>query len=62
MKSISHEQKTRIAAEITGTLERIAHKPKSYTFIALDELPEENREVAGSGIDLRVRIYCRMGH
>ncbi|HMC12792.1 MAG TPA: 4-oxalocrotonate tautomerase family protein [Gallionellaceae bacterium] len=44
---LSREQKARIAEEITGTLERIAHKSKSYSYIAFDELPEENWTIAG---------------
>ena len=44
---LSREQKQKIAAEITDTLERIAHKPKSYTYIAFDELPDENWAIAG---------------
>lgn len=46
--SLSYEQKKAIAEEITDTLERIAHKPKSYTYIAFDELPEENWAIAGN--------------
>ncbi|MGB4923570.1 MAG: tautomerase family protein, partial [Candidatus Nitrotoga sp.] len=34
--NLSREQKAKIAAEITDTLERIAHKPKSYTYITFD--------------------------
>ena len=45
--TLSREQKKQIAAEITVTLERIALKPKSYTYIVFDELPEENWAVAG---------------
>ena len=45
--SLSREQKQMIAEEITDTLERIAHKPKSYTYIAFDELPNENWAIAG---------------
>ena len=45
--TLSREQKTRIAAEITDTLERIAQKQKSYTYIAFDELPDENWAIAG---------------
>lgn len=49
--SLSREQKAQIAAEITGTLERIAHKPASYTYITFDELAEENWAVAGKLLD-----------
>jgi 4-oxalocrotonate tautomerase len=45
--SLSREQKQMIAEEITDTLERIAHKPKSYTYIAFDELPNESWAIAG---------------
>lgn len=49
--SLSREQKAQIAAEITDTLERIAHKPASYTYITFDELAEENWAVAGKLLD-----------
>lgn len=49
--SLSREQKQKIAAEITGTLERVAGKPASYTYIAFDELPEENWAIAGKLLD-----------
>jgi 4-oxalocrotonate tautomerase len=45
--TLSRDQKKRIAAEITDTLERVARKPKSYTYIAFDELPDENWAIAG---------------
>jgi 4-oxalocrotonate tautomerase len=48
---LSREQKAKIAAEITDTLERIALKPKSYTYIAFDELPDENWAIAGQLLD-----------
>ena len=48
---LSHEQKAQIAAEITDTLERIAHKPKSYTYITFDEVSEENWAIAGRLLD-----------
>lgn len=44
---LTEEQKQQIATEITDTLERVARKPKSYTYISFDELPEENWAVAG---------------
>jgi 4-oxalocrotonate tautomerase len=49
--TLDREQKAQIAAEITDTLERIAHKPKSYTYVTFDELPEENWAVAGRLLD-----------
>lgn len=48
---LSREQKQQIAVEVTDTLERIAHKPKSYTYIAFDELPDENWAIAGQLLD-----------
>jgi 4-oxalocrotonate tautomerase len=49
--SLTREQKQKIAEEITDTLERIAHKPKSYTYITFDEVQEENWAVAGELLD-----------
>lgn len=49
--TLSREQKAKIAAEITDTLERISHKPKSYTYITFDELPDENWAIAGKLLD-----------
>jgi 4-oxalocrotonate tautomerase len=49
--TLTREQKAKIAAEITDTLERIALKPKSYTYIAFDELPDENWAIAGQLLD-----------
>ncbi len=49
--SLSREQKQKIAQEITDTLERIAHKPKSYTYIAFDELPDEQWAIGGKLLD-----------
>lgn len=45
--TLSREQKAQIAAEVTDTLQRIAHKPASYTYITFDEVSEENWAVAG---------------
>jgi 4-oxalocrotonate tautomerase len=49
--TLSREQKAKIAGEITDTLERIALKPKSYTYVAFDELPDENWAIAGKLLD-----------
>lgn len=46
--TLSREQKAKIAAEITDTLERIALKPKSYTYVAFDELPTRTGPSPGS--------------
>lgn len=49
--TLTREQKKQIAVEITDTLERIAHKPKSYTYISFDELPDQNWAIAGKLLD-----------
>jgi len=49
--SLTREQKAKIAQEITDTLERIANKPKSYTYIAFDELPDEQWAIGGQLLD-----------
>lgn len=49
--SLTREQKRKIAEEITDTLERIAQKPKSYTYIAFDELPDEQWAIGGKLLD-----------
>ena len=49
--TLNREQKAKIAAEITETLERIAHKPASYTHITFDEVKEESWAIAGRLLD-----------
>jgi 4-oxalocrotonate tautomerase len=49
--SLTREQRAKIATEITDTLERIALKPKRYTYIAFDELADENWAIAGKLLD-----------
>ena len=49
--TLTREQKRKIAQEVTDTLERIAHKPKSYTHITFDELHNENWSIAGKLLD-----------
>ena len=49
--TLTREQKREIAAEITQLLERVAQKPASYTYIAFDELPDENWAIAGKLLD-----------
>ncbi len=48
---LNREQKKQISQEITDTLERVAHKPTSYIYIAFDELPDENWAIAGNLLD-----------
>ena len=49
--SLTRDQKQIIAKEITATLEKHAGKPASYTYIAFEELPEENWAIAGQLLD-----------
>ncbi|ABE50072.1 MULTISPECIES: tautomerase family protein [Methylobacillus] len=49
--TLTREQKAKIAEEITDTLERIAKKPKSYTYITFHEVAGENWAVAGELLD-----------
>ena len=46
--SLKREQKQKIAAEVTATLERHADKPARYTYITFEELPHENWAIGGS--------------
>ena len=39
---LTKEQKTAIAKEFSETLERVANKPKSATYLVFDEVPGEN--------------------
>ncbi len=49
--TLTREQKAKIAQEITDTLERVARKPASYTYISFDELADENWAIAGKLLD-----------
>jgi len=49
--SLTREQKKKIAQEITDTLERVAHKPKSYTYIVFEEIEMEDWAIAGDLLD-----------
>jgi 4-oxalocrotonate tautomerase len=49
--TLTRDQRQRIAEEITATLERVANKPASYTYVAFDELPYENWAIAGKLLD-----------
>lgn len=49
--TLTRDQKKQIAEELTDTLERIAKKPRSYTYISFDEIPDENWAVAGKLLD-----------
>lgn len=49
--NLTRAQKQHIAKEITDTLERHALKPRRYTYIAFEELPDENWAIAGQLLD-----------
>ena len=49
--SLTRDQKQKVAQEITATLEKHAGKPASYTYVAFEELPEENWAIAGQLLD-----------
>ncbi len=49
--SLTRDQKVKIAEEVTTTLERHAQKPAKYTYIAFEELPDENWAVGGRLLD-----------
>lgn len=49
--SVSREQKAKIAEEITQTLQRVANKPPSYTYITFEEVEYENWAIAGKLLD-----------
>lgn len=48
---VTREQKAQIAKEITETLERVSHKPKSYTYITFEEVAYEDWAIAGQLLD-----------
>jgi 4-oxalocrotonate tautomerase len=49
--TLTRAQKKQIAEEVTDTLERVANKPRSYTYIAFDELADENWAIGGQLLD-----------
>lgn len=48
---VSREQKAQIAKEITETLERVARKPKSYTYITFEKVAYEDWAIGGKLLD-----------
>jgi 4-oxalocrotonate tautomerase len=48
---VSREQKAQIAKEITETLERVANKPKPYTYITFEEVAYEDWAIGGQLLD-----------
>ena len=49
--TVTREQKAQIAKEITETLERVANKPKSYTYITFEEVAYEDWAIGGKLLD-----------
>ncbi len=49
--SVTREQKAKIAKEITETLQRVANKPASYTYITFEEVDYEDWAIAGKLLD-----------
>jgi 4-oxalocrotonate tautomerase len=49
--NLTREQRRQIAEEVTSTLERVAMKPRRYTYIAFEELPDECWAIAGELLD-----------
>ena len=45
--SLTKEQKAKLAEEITAALERIAKKPRSYTYVVFEEIEHESWAVGG---------------
>ena len=39
---LSKEQKKEIAKQFSDTLQKVANKPKEYTYLVIDEIPGEN--------------------
>jgi len=48
---VTREQKAQIAKEFTEILERVANKPKSYTYITFEEVAYEDWAIAGQLLD-----------
>ena len=48
---VTREQKAQIAKEITETLERVVHKPKSYTYITFEEVAYKDWAIGGKLLD-----------
>ena len=49
--TLTREQKRKIAEEVTDTLERNAHNPKSYTHVVFDELQDKIWAIAVKLLD-----------
>lgn len=49
--ALTREQKKEIAKEVTETMQRVANKPASYTYITFDEVAYEDWAIGGSLLD-----------
>ena len=49
--ALTREQKKEIAKEVTETMQRVANKPASYTYITFDEVAYENWAISGKLLD-----------
>jgi len=46
--SLNKEQKKEIAREVTELMERVAHKPASFTYIVFEEVKSEDWAIGGN--------------
>ncbi len=46
--SLSKDQKKQITEQFTNTLEEVTGKPKSYTYIVIEEMEHENWAIGGN--------------
>ena len=46
--NLTKEQKQEIAKEITDTMQRVANKPPSYTYLVFDEVANEDWAIGGN--------------
>jgi len=46
--SLSKDQKKQITEQFTNTLEEVTGKPKSYTYIVIEEMGHENWAIGGN--------------
>ena len=44
---LDEKQKSEIAREITGLMERVAGKPKNYTYVIFTDVPEGSFAIGG---------------
>jgi 4-oxalocrotonate tautomerase len=49
--ALTREQKKEIAKEVTETMQRVANKPASYTYITFDEVDYEDWAIGGKLLD-----------